>query len=202
MALIYNPANNGKDLTGYDCLLTTGYEPDEIISFTGADYAGNYNRTVQIDGIYPAVRVNIRHDGFSLSRTINFEEKIIYNERFTVKKTGRGLGAGILKSQVDVAMNAGFEQIKVFAMGDNQSLKKWNGYITWAKLGFTMEGFEENQFNDFLKLHERNEKNLHQLISTTNGERLWKENGYSWFGEFVLREDSLNMKLLIEYMNR
>jgi hypothetical protein len=202
MNLIYKPENNGKDLTDYDCVLTTGYDPDELISFTGADYAGNYNRSVIIDGIYPAVRINIKHNDFSLSRTINFEEQIIYNELFTVRKTRKGLGKGILKSQVDVAFNAGFERIKLFAMGDYQRIKKWNGYITWGKLGFTMEDFERHNFNNFLITHNREEKHLHELLSTSKGEQILGENGYSWFGEFILKEDSLTRQLLNNYINK
>ncbi len=202
MNLIYKPENNGKNIEEYDCHYLTGYTEGELVSFTGADYVRNSNRVVTISGIYPAVIVAVKCVDFQIRRQINFEEKSIRNELFRVNRKRTGLGSGIVNAQVDAATNAGFKLIKVLAIGRYDTIDKWNGYLTFAKLGFSMEEFEIDSFRKLLAKHGRIEQTINQLVSTEDGSKFWKENGYPWYGYFDLAENSVNRKILQTYIDK
>lgn len=76
-----------------------------------------------------------------------------------------------------------------------------NGNITLAKFGFTMNKLSQKLVDDILTQHNRHEKTLHELISTEEGLKFWKDFGRHWVGEFDLTEGSINRKIWEEYYN-
>lgn len=202
MNLIYKPENNGKNIEEYDCHYLTGYTEEELISFTGADPKDSFKQLVRISGFYPTIVVHVMHKEYTVSRLIDFERAEIVNQLMQVHRKQTGLGTKLLTKQVNVAVATGFTRLSLFAAGNRDKLDKLNGYVTFAKLGFTMINEEIEKFRLLINAFGRPEHTVNELVATEDGAEWWIQNGYSWSGEFDLREGSINRKLLNAYLCR
>jgi hypothetical protein len=138
----------------------------------------------------------------TVSRLIDFERAEIVNQLMQVHRKQTGLGTKLLTKQVNVAVATGFIRLSLFAAGNRDKLDKLNGYVTFAKLGFTMINEEVGKFRSLMNAFGRPEHTVNELVATEEGFEWWIQNGYSWSGEFDLREGSINRKLLNAYLNR
>jgi hypothetical protein len=134
----------------------------------------------------------------------------------------KGWGTAIFLAQVTTATALGFKRIICEPHGNVDTLDEaivelqYNGYFTWARLGFTMvqdsESYEKYKAQlvshniDLLPLDKLLKKQvLFVRISANNtvprsGKQYWKEFGFDWKGEFDLHSDSLNNKILLDYL--
>ncbi len=210
----FNPAWEGKIIfTEQNQHLYTGLSIDQLISLSGIK--GYMNDTTEekpvfdIDGLYPFLKFSIKYKEVTLFRDFDFEDRIIYNISFDTLKKREGVGTRVLRSQVSAAREIGFEEILCTALGYYNS--KYNGYVTWGKLGYQM--YKSGEITDFLKLMEegRSQVNpngylyvdtLHQLLLNTDGTEYWTVRGSKWSGVFKLTPNSESLSVLNNYLTR
>lgn len=136
---------------------------------------------------------------------------------------GEGKGTSIFYNQVKNFKEAGYEELSTFAAKGSD----FNGYYTWARLGYRMSSVTENLLkNELVYDEDENEERgaerfkvlqkvlelsgeksidkvsqpLHYLMSFKEGREWWKKNGFEFQGYFDLEDDSVSMKILEEYV--
>jgi len=201
----YFPENIGLQISQSNLRQITGYSQSQIFGLMGLAAISGHKEINIISGIYPQLYINIRIEDSSceIARTFLFGEKIIVNELFEISEPysrRQRIGTKVFCSQVSAARMEGFEKITAWAAGNFKNIEHWNGYITWGKLGFTMDADAQSDFDELMKRLGRNEKTLKELLSID--ENCWVENGFSWDGEFSLLEDSDNIKNLLKYLSK
>jgi phage gp29-like protein/GNAT superfamily N-acetyltransferase len=135
---------------------------------------------------------------FSADRTIhNGDSKYISNDRLVVTKSlqGQGIGTALLAAQVRKAAELGFSHIETRATRNDG----WNGYYTWARLGFDAPiiHVDDKPIRDLLRA--RGVERISDLIKTPDGREWWMKNGGSYKGEFDLTPGSLSRRVLDAY---
>jgi hypothetical protein len=116
---------------------------------------------------------------------------------------GKGKGTEIFSNQVTKLKDLGYKDIELTAAKSNI----YNGYYTWAMLGFEVSS--KIELEDFKSLV-RNTKNpriqncrkLSELVSFKEGAEFWKKNGFQFEGKFDISEKSNSMKLLNNYIEK
>jgi GNAT superfamily N-acetyltransferase len=145
------------------------------------DYVGGKSKI----GATLYVRAKIMKDGKQighLSRSIDTKFGVIYNIGFRLddEYQGQGIGTKAFALQVESAVKHGFEEIHATCeRGDG-----WNGYYTWARLGFDGRFIGES---------------VHDLMMK-HGREWWKENGRTFHGTFDLSEGSISRRVFDGYM--
>ena len=158
--------------------------------------------------------LGVEIDGDSVKSTVTFEDGIservfdIKNKSVEMKyfylnpfkEKGKGLGSNIFKNQVEQFKKLGFKNLKTEA-GEGNGL---NGYYTWARLGYDFsDSLSIKIFRSMLKFENnkkfKNVKSLPELMAIKEGREWWRENGFAFYGEFDLSDNSLSMKTLNEY---
>lgn len=91
--------------------------------------------------------------------------------------------------QVNAAFRLGFSKIKLEAAGDCRD-EQYNGYYTWARLGFTMPLSDDFRLPDNA-LHA---KEVADLMQNENHIAWWKENGQGGEMEFDLHKTANLLK--------
>jgi hypothetical protein len=135
---------------------------------TGLDYISIVNLTGGIPGAHIS---NIRHellpqsnyvssrietDQYNISRYI-YDDKHIYNAYMRVKDPGKGTGLNLFANQVIEARKQGFDYLEVSAEGNYRTVDEWNGYITWAKFGYSMDNYSKQRFQNLMLASGRKE---------------------------------------------
>ena len=200
MTVIYYPEHDGEKIDEANYSYITGYDLNKLLSFTGIHgYTDNY--IYEISGTYPILRIYVSHAGYELQRSIYFDEARVKNDYFEVKIPRNGIGRKIFAAQVAALTLYGFENIRVHALG-GEGCEDFNGHITWAKFGFSMDtGSEILKFKKLINAHNRKENTVNELVKSKNGSAFWSENGFSWNGIFLLAENSVNQKILKDYLD-
>lgn len=132
-----------------------------------------------------------------------------------VKKLSN-LSMRLLQAQIKAARKFGFKTIELLAFGGNlnwidkskkvdRGPKKYNGYIVWGKLGYSMEDEYEVYFPSFLASWQKHISgkqfpNLFKMLKDPAGVKLWKARGGEWFGYFHVDVESPNVKMFKEYL--
>ena len=62
----------------------------------------------------------------------------------------------------------------------------WQGYYFWANFGFV--NTETEEFQKWAEARNLYDTSLNQLMQSDEGRKIWRQNGYSWIGEFILDE--------------
>lgn len=114
---------------------------------------------------------------------------------------GLGKGSDIFKNQVDSFKKQGFTELTTEAARTSI----YNGYYTWARLGYTIANEKyQIQFNELVGKSKdvviKNVKTLPELMSFKKGREFWRENGFSFKGKFDLADSSESMFVLNKYM--
>lgn len=185
----------------------TGYSLEMLLSLMGLAVISEYKEVFYIEGIYPLLQISVRIPDLSceISRIFRFDERTIVNQYFEIENPelrSRQIGTKIFCSQVYQARKEGFDRLIIWATGNHEQILHWNGYITWAKLGYTLSEESRIKFIQCMNKLNREESSLKELLSTKEGEKIWIENGFSWDGEFLLDTNSENSKNLREYLKR
>ena len=178
---------------------TSGYSVQKIASLAGIpkDFKGNLLIDHKRDG---TIDVRISNEGLSMQRIINKDKGVVKNEYFEILDNSRYKGRGykIFESQVNEMRKSNFKKIQVYAAGDIRN-PRYNGYYTWARFGYQpdnaarwVERVNTNNGTQF--------KSWYEMMNTETGQRLWKQVGSGWSGEFDLKNGSLSMKTWNNYL--
>ena len=85
-------------------------------------------------------------------------------------------------------------------MGPDGSDTEWQGYYTWGRLGFEMDWPDHEELMTMLKTLKRQETCLWELLSSPDGQDLWRRDGFTWHGSFYLYDQSKSLKWLKAYL--
>lgn len=201
-----------------DCLEKTGFNYDDLLAYTGV--FGIHPRREFIDLAEKKLLKHeiklIEHEDLLITITSPKIEWLvtrifkasaeIYIDLFILKDTERanGLGFNRLMSQIEELRNSNFKTIGLYAHGNISLYPKWNGYIIWAKYGFTMHLEDEIALFDNQMREEliKTSRTVNDLVQTDEGTALWKHIGKSWNGIFYLKQGSESMRVLGNYKRR
>jgi len=146
-------------------------------------------------------------------------KRYIYNDTLYLKDdVPKGLGTRLFASEVLNAAQQGFDRIDCLAF--RSSWGNWVGYKVWPKLGYDGEipigmpskangidrfYIEEDDFpeefeKEFKKRGYKEPWRIQQLYSIPGGMEWWEENGGSFSASFDLKEGSLSMQILTQYL--
>lgn len=179
---------------------TTLLHRQDLIELSGApNHAQIYIDRMEAD----CCVLRVVHDFFatdSIRFIICEDDEItlyLYNLQLELKPEHqkRLLATFAFLQQVNAAFRLGFSKIKLEAAGDCRD-EQYNGYYTWARLGFTM------LLPDDFRLPE-NATNAQEVADLMQDEALirwWKENGQGGEMEFDLHKNSKSFKVLEYYL--
>ena len=176
----------------------TGFDDEHYLKLAGIpkDIKGR----VDIE-YYSQGKVSVTHiaDDIYMERIINTVTKKIDNINFTIQKDSRykGKGAELFNNQVKEARKAGYDQIRTQAAGYKGGT--YNGYYTWARLGYMPLG-GESLVKNIKNTTGVDYGNFQTMMRTSSGIKAWKEYGTSFSGIFDLKKGSESMKTLNNYI--
>jgi len=138
---------------------------------------------------------------------LHFNEAKIENESILLTNKNSNIGIEAQKNQIAAAIELGFKRIELVAYGSGKELNDpndgvFNGFITWAKFGYSMRKNQHIKFVNHMKKENRLERCISEIIFDAEFEKYWTNSGYHWRGEFLLKEKSLNEKLFDIYYNK
>jgi hypothetical protein len=227
MAVLYNSRTHNDNSAIENCNDTTGVRLKDLLGFTGIYHMGfSYddvmkNGDIDVQGDSQAVTVTIFFNEIQMIRKFYLEKKIILNRSIRIKDQGKGIGLSIFSSQVEHTLKAQFNYIQCLAAGDiHRAAKKgehcFNGYITWAKFGWTMINTDLNN-SHFRQMFinaraSHSYRSLQELMAAESiecihegkkvsltGVKFWAMKGFDFDAEFKLIGDSTNLLLLEAY---
>ncbi len=126
-------------------------------------------------------------------------KRVISNDIFKVNPAaqGKGLGSKVFARQVEEARKAGFDQIRTEAAGE-ASNPKWNGYYTWARMGY--DAPLPKEFRQSLPPEHKDATRISDLMMTPAGRDYWKAKGSTTKMTFDLNPDSVSSKIHAAYL--
>jgi SPP1 gp7 family putative phage head morphogenesis protein len=131
-------------------------------------------------------------------------ELFMHNVLFRTTRTApKGMGTKAFATQVHHAEKFGISYIDTEAAGDFKSShdkKGWNGYYTWARLGYNAP-LDEADWEKF-PLTYRGLPDLHSLFQQENGPLVWKYHGSGRPMVFDLDRESTSWRLLQKYLHQ
>lgn len=147
--------------------------------------------------IVSAKGVDSKAGTYHMQRTfINGKVKRVENSQFFCEKPGSGFGARVLHTQVNECAKQGYSKITTFAAGSPGS--RFNGYYTWARLGYDQELSGISGLNDNVLSISRGR--VSDLMHGPGGRSAWKQFGRQFEGEFDLTEGSTSRQVLDAYV--
>lgn len=147
-----------------------------------------------------ALTIKITSDQYEAVRSMDFSIGRLDNNFLFVNDQGKGLGTNLFLNQLQAARNFSFRRIKVTAMAPSEDEPHWTGYYFWACLGFQNSDVEE--FQEWARAIGRKEATLSVLMQTKEGRECWKNNGFTWIGDFFLAQDHNCIYQLKNHLNR
>lgn len=192
----------------------TRYETKKIMQLAGipADIKGKveiFENSRDIDyGGAGVTRVHFKGEKVEMTRYINHNDKSINNEYFVINEGSKykGKGAEIFKRQVDNATREGYKEITTQAAGSAGNTK-YNGYYTWARLGYQptrsaqAAGEIDEIVEEFNRQEQTNLRNFKELLGTKSGQTFWKQEGFAFDGVFDLKPGSYSQTTLQNYID-
>jgi 8-oxo-dGTP pyrophosphatase MutT (NUDIX family) len=149
----------------------------------------------------------ISQDCFS-KRNFRVADKRVLMQEFLLNpemEKAKGTGSKIFFNQVTEFKKAGFEGLETEASRSDV----YNGYYSWAILGYEINPENQSQIEQFSKLTQQSDnekikscKTLSELVSFKEGADYWKEEGFTFDGVFDMKDNSTSMKMLNSYVQR
>lgn len=136
---------------------------------------------------------------YEVERVFNFTDRIISNTHMYVFDQQKQIGTKLFYNQVVAARKHGFVEIQTTAMG-KECGDNWTGFYAWGRLGYQMILGDDEKFLRLMVENGRVETNLWALLSTEDGKDFWLRNGFTWMGQFLLKDDSPTMQQLCLYL--
>ena len=140
----------------------------------------------------------------STTRLFDRKNKAVHMIEFILNPSldkGLGKGTEIFSNQVKEFQKQGFKELKTTAAKSDI----YNGYYTWARLGYEMSDQEDKERLKIDLSSSKNKKinsanSLQELMTTSEGRDYWKKNGFKFEGTFDLSEGSKSQFILNKYM--
>jgi len=154
----------------------------------------------------------ITNDGYC-TRTIYPNKKLVHMDYFRISpEAPKGTGSNMFFNQVNNFKKMNIKKLETNAAGIGKlesysGNKKWspfpfNGYYTWARLGYNLD---DKMFNKLIEKSKDSDiksvKSLSELMTFEKGREYWKNYGFSFHGVFDLSKDSDSMFILKKYIN-
>lgn len=151
------------------------------------------------------VRLEVNDDRYrSVSTVVRLPDGdlVVDNEYTHVysKYRGLGLGAAMLRNQIDSSVPLGVKRLRVAAIGDWNHRKIHNGYYTWARFGFdgdlpdNWQGRMQDNGLSEIPADLRDASRLSDIFQSEGGDALWKRYGFPMEMEFDLSDGSYSQK--------
>jgi hypothetical protein len=146
--------------------------------------------------------IDVLTDDCYVTRTFNKSEvhmnELLLNPDIDKSK---GIGTQIFNNQIRNFKEKGFKTVKTTAAKSNI----YNGYYTWARLGYNIDNITEKRHFEELMQGSGDKDfediwSLSELMLTEKGRKFWRENGFQFDGRFELSDDSESMFILNEYI--
>ncbi|HRI22608.1 MAG TPA: hypothetical protein PLA68_16725, partial [Panacibacter sp.] len=138
------------------------YTTQQLLNLSGGVPSTRVNKTfltASFNETYNFIDVENRSDHYFVVRKIYPEKKEIYNSLMEVYDKGQGTGTNIFLNQVMEAIRSGFQKFSVSAAKS----VSYNGYYTWARMGYSIKQSQQNQFLELMRTNNRSEKLLREL---------------------------------------
>jgi hypothetical protein len=152
------------------------------------------------EGNIRRVYMSFKGSGVRMQRTFYVEEGRVHNDYFRIEDQSKykGQGAKIFSNQVAALTEAKYKSIDTQAARGSM----FNGYYTWARLGYVPESASVRQtaINGFNKKYGTDVLNWGELLGTKKGQEYWKEFGTSFEGIFYLKEGGYSQTTLKNYL--
>ena len=178
----------------------TGFSNKYFFGLAGIPEDINNRVELTFDNKYDEVQVKYKSekDGIFMSRSIDLKNKVVDNSLFVIRDYSdfKGKGADVFKDQVEALQKNGYKKITTTAQAD----EGFNGYYTWAVLGYKPENEKEVMRKFSIKSGTTIYKNFNEVVRTSEGRKLWKKFGFTFDGEFDLKKGSDSVKTLDMYM--
>jgi len=98
------------------------------------------------------------------------------------------------------ARQQGFHKLNTTAL-EWDGHQRRDGYYRWARLGYQMtDPSDLNDFTNLLRYFPRPIKSLGELVLSEDGYAFWKNQGFTWTGQFLLADNSPSMTHLRHYL--
>ncbi len=173
----------------------------ELLNLAGGipqDDAIEMLHSVDYDFLSNAVTFSTESEMFN-ERLLFWNDKFIDNQFLSVFSKGGGLGTFIFINQIIQARKIGLRFLKVSAARSDQ----FNGYYTWARLGYSIDSPDDQvEFDQLMLENRRGERSLEELMKSSNGRDFWKKYGFWWQGKFDLNTESENISALNNYLRQ
>ena len=152
-----------------------------------------------------ALSVEIKTDQYELIRLMDFDIGRLDNQIMVVASSarGQGIGTNLFLNQVQAAQRWRFKKLRTIARAPStyeDGDVNWQGHYFWANLGF--ENIEHAEFKEWALARHRHESTLSELVQSEEGRQLWKDDGFTWIGEFVLANAHPCFKYLRRHLER
>lgn len=146
-----------------------------------------------------SILISAKSDLIEMYRYIDLDKSTIANEEFKIPKDSiyKGQGSNIFKNQVNEAIENGFKKLVTYASRDGD----YNGYYTWARLGYRPRISEKIEVDELNKKAGTNFKSWDEIVNTQQGLAAWKQYGRSFDGVFGLTPGSKSLEVLNNYIN-
>lgn len=138
------------------------------------------------------IKVNSLLEDGIIKRRFDVKSKQVFMDLFLLNpfyEKGKGKGTNVFNNQIKQFKKIGFESVyTIAAQGKNM-----NGYYTWARAGYDINvdndkgKIDKMQFDMLMIEKNRKEKSLPELMSTEEGRKFWKENGFEFFGIYKIK---------------
>jgi GNAT superfamily N-acetyltransferase len=151
-----------------------------------------------------ALTVQVIADQFEVIRSIDFDLRRIDNRSMIVdtSERGKGIGTNLLLTQIITARQLQFIKLQTVALAPSvyDEDQDWQGYYFWANFGFI--NVETEEFTRWCRERNLDPTTLNELMQTGDGRTLWRADGYTWIGEFILTAGHSCFDYLDLYLRR
>lgn len=182
----------GKPVSARDLAMLAGAHKNEVVRIA----AHGIGRTRYTD----AIRVKIEHPSYEAIVTIH--NATVRTEFIRASRAGVGVGARLIAQQAAMAERLGISYLTLEAARiDPMGGPQYNGYYTWARLGF--DGSFKRALRYPLKdrpAHLAKAKTVQQLMMCSGGAEWWKANGVNFKAKFEVRVGSVSRQVLEGYL--
>lgn len=183
----------------------------------GRNFFGSDVRLADIANAVEGGKLSARLEGGKLVLRSNFAgveadriitrengELVAHNEFFGISERSKfkGQGAALFARQAAALQAAGVSRIVTTAAGSFNNQFGFNGYYTWARMGY--DGAVPHGTWDNLPQGMRAKmgasRSVQDLMALPGGKEAWKQHGATFKGTFSLRHGSRSQKVLAAYM--
>jgi hypothetical protein len=147
------------------------------------------------------VQINIQCQEFIAKRILKYNDGllVLQNSTLMVSEPKQYLGTKLFTNQIITGQKLGISKFTALA----SKSKNINGYYTLARFGYAMA---KEELEILTKIAEKDKqikkvKTIADLMSTEKGRDFWLKNGFSFFAEFDLQENSESLRIFNDYYN-